>query len=202
MSLRLFIFTLLLAVGCVLGRAETPVSDPKGVDILTQSLNAAGAANPLNLIQDFTAAGTITYFWAGEQVQAPATIRARGSDQFRLDASLASGTRSVAISRDSGARKDAEGRRTDIPLHNRISKGGSSFPYPAIAAALAGHRIHGFVRRLGRVWWRATAPGANGEEFPSRAGPGGHSFKAFPNGLLRECKDQPGGQSCRFYPPH
>ncbi len=51
-------------------------SDPGAVAILKQSLAALGAANPVNPMQDFVATGTITYFWAGEQVQGPATVRA------------------------------------------------------------------------------------------------------------------------------
>jgi len=109
----------------------------QGVTVLTQSLNASGAANQQSPVQSFTASGTITFFWAGQQVQAPATILMHGSSQFRLDASLPGGTRSVAVSGNTGARKAEDGTLTPIPLHNTISMGGTSFPYLSIAAALA-----------------------------------------------------------------
>jgi len=137
--LTLCFSALLLMLATVPGLAQTTTStaQPTGVDILNQSLSASGAVNPQNPVQSFTATGTITFFWAGDQVQAPATIRAQGSGQFRLDASLPAGTRSVVISHNSGARKDADGKLTQIPAHNTFSMGGSSFPYLSIAAALA-----------------------------------------------------------------
>lgn len=132
----LLLFVWLLVSGMASGNAQSVTSDPQAVAVLTGALAASGAANPLNPVRSFTASGTITYFWAGERVQALATIRAQGHDQFRMDATLPGGTRSVAISRDSGTRKDENGKRAEIPLHNTISKGGSSFPYLAIATAL------------------------------------------------------------------
>ena len=126
------------------GRAQVGTKDPKGVDVLIQSVNASGATNPLKPIQDFLATGTITYFWAGEQVQGPATVKGRAPDQFRLDANLPSspacvgcpGTRSYAVSHGTGALKEADGTLKPIPLHNTINIGVLSFPYLTIAAAL------------------------------------------------------------------
>ena len=136
MSLRLFLPSalLLVAVSSIPIRAQAPDSDPKAVSILAQSLGAAGVA--LNPVEALTATGTITYFWVGQPVQAAATIRARGPDQFRIDASLPGGTRSVSVGRDTGGRLDADGKFTEIPLHNRMSLGGTAFPYLPIAAIL------------------------------------------------------------------
>jgi hypothetical protein len=107
-------------------------SDADARAILRQSLAASGAAN----VQAFTAVGTITYFGGGERVEGPATIRANGHEQFRIDADLPSGTRSIALDRRSGTRKDSEGKVSQIPMHNTLSMGSSSFPYLSIAAAL------------------------------------------------------------------
>lgn len=114
--------------------AQAPVSDERAVTILNQSLAASGTA--LNQVRAFTATGTITYFWAGERVEGPATVRARGHEQFRVDADLPSGTRSLALDRRSGIRKDSDGKLTPMPMHNTLSMGNSTFPYLSIAAAL------------------------------------------------------------------
>ncbi len=119
-----------------LAQAPTPAPQPTGAGILALSLNASGAANSLNPVQGFTANGTITYFWSAKPVQAPATIRARGRQQFRLDATLPAGIRSIAINGNSGARKEETGKLTPIPMHNTVSMGESTFPYLSIAAAL------------------------------------------------------------------
>src|SRR5207245_11596550 len=81
---------LCLLLSTAAGLAQVGTKDPKGVAVLIQSVNASGATNPLKPIQDFIATGTIAYFWAGEQVQGSATVKGRGSDQFRLDANLPS----------------------------------------------------------------------------------------------------------------
>ena len=121
----------LMRVPCT---AQAPASSISAAAILTQSLNASGVGQSPGLA--FTANGTITYFWGGEQVQGPATLRARGHDQFRLDANLPEGTRSHAVSRRAGTRKEANGKRTEIPYHNTLGMGIPSLPYASIALAL------------------------------------------------------------------
>jgi hypothetical protein len=44
--------------------AVAPQRDPQALAILTQAVNAAGGIAGLSTIQDFTATGQITYYWA------------------------------------------------------------------------------------------------------------------------------------------
>jgi hypothetical protein len=110
--------------------------DSQGVAVLVQSLNTSGVANPVRPVQDFTATGSITYFWAGEQVQGAATVRGRGSDQFRLDANLPEGTRSVVFNGVTGTLKETDGTVTAIPTHNTLNVGVLTFPQLTLAAVL------------------------------------------------------------------
>ncbi len=132
-------FILLFAVGLAgpLAVAQTTTSTPQGAGLLAQALTAAGGTKALGAISDFTATGTITYFWAGKQVQGSATILGRGSDQFRLDASLPQGTRSYAVSHGAGGLKDSTGKTTSIPIHNTLNVGVLTFPFPGILARLS-----------------------------------------------------------------
>jgi hypothetical protein len=111
--------------------------DPQGVAALAQAITADGGAQLLGSVGDFTATGTITFFWAGQQVQGPATLRGRGTDQFRLDAVLSQGTRSYAVSHGWGKLKDTDGTVTPIPYHDTINIGVLSFPYLDILAELS-----------------------------------------------------------------
>jgi hypothetical protein len=133
LPLALF-FTVIAAVPSL---AQTATRDTVGVAILTQALNASGVANRTNPIQDFVATGTITYFWAGEEVQGAATVRARGFDQFRLDASLPGGTRSWTVTRGAGTIKETDGSLVPVAGHNAVNLGVSTFPYFDILAALS-----------------------------------------------------------------
>jgi hypothetical protein len=76
---------------------QTAQRDPQAMTVLAQALNTAGGTSAITAIQDYTASGTITYYWAGQPVQGAVTIRGRGSDATRLDAVLPSGTRSFAV---------------------------------------------------------------------------------------------------------
>lgn len=117
--------------------SKAQTSDPQAVAILQQALIAAGGTRGLAWIQDFTATGTITYFWARQQVPGTATVKGRGSDQFRLDSSLPPGTRSHAVSHERGALRDLSGRITRLSYHNTINTGILTFPYLSVAAVLS-----------------------------------------------------------------
>ena len=125
------VFTNIVAVSS----AQSASADQKGAAMLQQVMAASGAAT--NPVRGFTAAGTITYYWAGQPIQGSATIRARGNDQFRLDASLPEGTRSYTTSQQGGSRKSADGKLSAIPVHNTLGATILMLPYPAIAAALS-----------------------------------------------------------------
>ena len=105
--------------------------------MLNAAVTAALGGSILRPVSDFTAAGTITYYWAGQQVQGTATLRARGFDQFRLDANIPNGTRSYVVSHGVGWLKDTSGSITAIPYFNTINIGILSFPYAGITARLA-----------------------------------------------------------------
>ncbi|MGH9470812.1 MAG: hypothetical protein ACRD1N_10795 [Terriglobia bacterium] len=102
-------------------------SDAPAEAALAQSLQAAGGAQVLETVQDFTATGQITYYWAGKAVQGSVTLRGRGIDQFRLDAVLPQGTRSWAVSHGAGTLEKPDGTKSSIPGHNAISMGSLTF---------------------------------------------------------------------------
>src|SRR5581483_11210361 len=118
---------------------------------LQESIAAAGATG----VNAVAASGTMTYFWAGQPVAAPATILARGRDDFLLQVDLAEGRQLIAMTARSGARKWG-GKISEIPVHNRITSGGNPvFPYTTLVSAMsdrAGWAITdlGLVERGGR----------------------------------------------------
>jgi len=132
---RSIALVLLLPCSLLAQSATTPPA-PTGAAALEQALSAAGGLKALLAIQDFTATGTITYYWGGNQVQAPAKLFGRAPDQFRLDSSLPQGTRSYAVSHGAGALKDTGGNVIPIPFHNTINVGVLSFPFFPILARL------------------------------------------------------------------
>ena len=135
MLLRTLILLIsLYAASAVPVAAQVAGSEQRGMDVLQQVLQVSGAA--MNPFRAFTANGSITYFWAGQPAQGSATIRARGNDQFRMDANLPDGTRSFVTSRRGGHRRSPDGTLSEIPAHNTMGGTILTIPYPAIAAAL------------------------------------------------------------------
>jgi hypothetical protein len=114
-------------------------STSQATSILNQSLSASGTA--MNAVQGFTASGIITYYWGGQSIQGNATVRAKGGDQFRLDADVPGGTKSVAFSHRTGSNKEPDGTVSTIPAHNTLSAGVLTFPYLSMASALADSNV-------------------------------------------------------------
>jgi hypothetical protein len=111
--------------------------DPQAMSLLAQALNAAGGISAVTSVQDFSATGNITYFWASEPVSGPATVRGSGMSNLRLDAQLPDGSRSWLTTDMQGAVKDADGTIKNIQYANAVNLGSLIFPYIRIAVALS-----------------------------------------------------------------
>jgi hypothetical protein len=113
-----------------------PVRDPQALAVLTQSLNATGGLSGIAAIQDYTANGTITYYWAGEEVQGTATVRGMGLTCFRLDASLPQGVRTWAVDGYSETLIDTNGTSQVNESYTVATAGSMTLPYVRMLAAL------------------------------------------------------------------
>lgn len=135
--LSLLLAALLVSVSA---RPQQPIAgtqrNGQAISLLQQVLLGAGGATALSKIQDYTAVGTITYFWAGEEVSGTVTVRGRGPNQFRLDANLPAGTRSWTLSNGTGALRETDGKLTSIPYQTLVSLNGLTLPFVSILAAL------------------------------------------------------------------
>jgi len=113
------------------------VRDPQAIGLLQQALSSAGATAAVR-VQDFTETGTITYFWAGQDVSGSVTLRGLGMNDFRLDATLASENPNLswAVSNGQGSVKQANGNTTTIPSCNATNAGVLTLPHLGILAAI------------------------------------------------------------------
>ena len=152
---------------------QPPQPDPQAVAILTQCLNAAGGAQAFAAVRDFSASGTITYYWAGKEVQGNVKVRGRGTGQFRLDATLPEGVRSWVVSDGAGSLKEASGNIGRIPYHNAVDFGSLTFPLSHILAALNDPSMSisylGVVTKSGREFHQIRVR----QTFSEGADPGG-----------------------------
>ena len=110
--------------------------DAQALQILANVAGTSAAPSASADVQDFMGTGTITYYWAGKEVQGAVTIRGRGIDQFRLDANLPGGMRSWTVSHGKGALKEFDGTVTPISFHNAIALATLNLQHPHISAAL------------------------------------------------------------------
>lgn len=125
---------------CIPASAQTSstsaVRDPNAVTLLTEAVAAAGGLSAVTGIKDFTGAGSITYFWAGNQVSGSVTVRGLGS-WFRLDAQLPEGMRSWLVTDTQGSIREFDGTTKPIEYADAVSFGSLAFPCARIAAALS-----------------------------------------------------------------
>lgn len=143
--------------------------------ILNQALNASGyASRPL---PGFTASGTISYYAGVDKQVGTVEIKARGYDQFRMDATMPTGTRTVSFDRSSGRHKEPNGRMLELPAHAMLVAINPLLPYMELANALSradysfsyqgtvqegSHQLH--IIRLRRIITKAQDPTGQVEE--------------------------------------
>jgi hypothetical protein len=108
--------------------------DAQAITILGQALNSAGGLAALTAINDSTSSGTITFFWAGEQVNGTAVLKRRGIGEFRLDIALPDGARTWIVNNGVGTFTNVDGT---VRLDPEASAFGLGFPYAGVLAALA-----------------------------------------------------------------
>ncbi len=115
---------------------DAAASQSAGLSALARAIEASGVADPIRPVYDFTATGTIIYFWAGEEVSGPATVRGRTGGQFRLDAVLPNGTRSFSVSRGIGSIREPGSEVKLFPFHITLNLGVEAFPYLDLTTAV------------------------------------------------------------------
>lgn len=107
-----------------------------GASIIVQALNASGVSDSEKPVVDFVATGTITYFWGGGAIKGEATLHGRMGGQFRVDANLPTGTRTVCANRGTAWIKEPGRERRALPLHNTLNMDVLTFPYLDLAQSL------------------------------------------------------------------
>ncbi len=127
------LFMICVLSGQLLGQ-QTVQRDQQALMILKQALKAAGGVDLLNSIQDFTGNGTITYFW-DDQVNGNVTVRGRGTAQFRIDATLPGGERTVTVNKGVGSVTETDGTVRSIPHPSALKLGSMTFPYMPLLLA-------------------------------------------------------------------
>lgn len=140
------LFVFLLAVVSATARqlsaptTQAPQRDPQAVAVLTQALNAEGGSQMLSSIRDFTATGTVTHFWAGQEVKGTATLRGRGMEQIRLDSNLPTGPRTWTINHGAASLRRNE-KSIGVPYQNGVDSGAMNYPFFVLLNALSDPQI-------------------------------------------------------------
>lgn len=134
--------------------AQPPQQDPQAVSILTQCLNAAGGSAALSGVQDFTAAGTITYNWADQAVSGPVTVYGKGLAEFRMDANVSGGTQSLIVNGTGGNSIPVNGSAVSVPFFNLMTAGSLTFPAARVVAALNNPSTS--LTYIGSVSWNGS----------------------------------------------
>jgi hypothetical protein len=142
---RLVLLSSLLVVPLVANaQVAAPVvtKDPQALSVLTQSLSTVGALPTINAIQDYTGTGTITYSWAGQEVQGAVTVHGKSLSDFRMDANLAQGIQTLAVRGGIARLRTTDGQLKRLPFYNFANAGSLTFPALRIADAIADQTVN------------------------------------------------------------
>jgi len=129
---------------CTLSAAQninSPGRDPRAITVLNSCLEKTGGTGAITTVQDISATGNITYYWGAQEVDGEASIRARGLDQFRLDASLPEGKTSWIVNRGQGTLEKADGTVRKSAMNNSLVTGAVTFPEAKVPFFLNDPRI-------------------------------------------------------------
>ena len=115
-------------------------NDPQAVQILKQAMQRSGLA--ANQVTDMQETGSITYYWAGQEVTGPAKIQVRGNNQIKVEADLPEATRYVTINNGRGSVRQGN-RYSELPYHATVNYSVFARPYFRIAELMndPGHTI-------------------------------------------------------------
>ena len=110
-----------------LNTAPQTVRDPQAVSVLNQALGVAGGVTALSAIQDYTASGDVVYS-SEQDGKGTVTVKGLGATEFRMDANLPAGVRTLAVSNGAIVTKDEKGTiSSNIP--NATAPSSDAFPY-------------------------------------------------------------------------
>lgn len=147
-----FAFALALLPIPIATQAQTQASatkDPQAVLILQQALTAAGGANAISAIKDYTGSGTLVFHQSqNEALSGTVSVNGRWTNQFRIDETLPNGVRSLAFNQGHIERKHEDGTVSQFPPQGKIPSSdafpwqtpmfaeSTAFPYLQLTAAL------------------------------------------------------------------
>jgi|SRR5579859_5973933 len=133
--------------------ATTIQRDPQAINLLAQSLAAAGGP-VISTIQDFTATGTITYSWANRPVSGSVNIYSKGLTEFRMESSVPAGTQELVVSGQEATLTPAYSTKAESPIFGMVTAGSLTFPAARISQILSNASIS--VVFLGPVEWNGS----------------------------------------------
>ena len=108
--------------------APSATQDAQALSVLNQALKVAGGTPSLKAITDYTGTGNITY-QGNPGVQGSVTVEGLGSIDFRMDATLPTGVRSLAIRNGITALKNEKGVASELAATNPKVPSSDAFPY-------------------------------------------------------------------------
>ena len=121
--------------------SSVAVRNDQALSILRQAQDAAGGVSSLGSISDYTASGTVTFHWAGNDVRGTVTVLGRKSNQFRMDAVLPSGVHSWVRSTGKAREKTEDGTISEIVGFSTLSPASLINPYLQLAEASRGRSL-------------------------------------------------------------
>lgn len=129
------LLSMLVCTGIVQAQGLPVQRDQQALSILSQTVQCVGGVDVLTSIQDMTGTGTATYYF-DDPSTGNVTVKSRGWRQFKLEAYLSIGKRTVVVNGGGGSLSDENGGTWAIGPQSATDLGTLSFPYFALIASI------------------------------------------------------------------
>ena len=108
--------------------------NPEAAEIVRRMISAAGNPQNSSTAENFTASGTVSFYWADPPVTGSITIRNRAVSDFRMDAELKDGVHSWFVDAKTAYKKGPDNNNSPLPYQNAVNLGNIMFPVWRIRA--------------------------------------------------------------------
>src|SRR5450432_2448181 len=109
--------------------------DQPALDVLRQTIASAGGANAIQAVRSILATGTITYY-TDTPLTGTVTVRCQGAEQYRMDATLQDGVRTLIADGGGEVLLDTNGAIRTVAGPDIVSKRSLVLPYTTLLAAI------------------------------------------------------------------
>jgi hypothetical protein len=137
----LLVFLMLSNVGVAQHVSSIPVRQAQALDVLQKVVIAAGGLQTINAFQSYSASGQIIFHAGDEKTEGEATVKWKGTKDFRIDVQMPDGNQWWFIKDGRGFKKEADGTVRPLLYQEALNIQSYCWPLAQVAQAIRDSKV-------------------------------------------------------------